>query len=243
MEIFDDLEAEEERLESILSRLDEEEWCAPSGAAGWTIADVVLHLGQSEELVVASDSVQPSSVEQSWSGPTVEESVDRLVREQRAEPQVVFERWKAARRGALETLRNADPRRALRWAVTPLKPKTLATTRLAEHWAHGLDITGPLAIAFDDTDRLRHVAWLAHNSLPYSFSLIGEPSHDIYCELGAPTGDTWRYGSPEADSTIEGPAGAFCRVGARRLEPTRSGLVVSGPYGSTALQALRNYAA
>jgi hypothetical protein len=36
-----------------------------------------------------------------------------------------------------------------------LKPATLATTRLAEHWAHGLDITRPLGIAFPDTARLR----------------------------------------------------------------------------------------
>ena len=34
----------------------------------------------------------------------------------------------------------------------PVKPATLATTRLAEHWAHGLDITGPLGIDFPDTE-------------------------------------------------------------------------------------------
>ena len=47
----------------------------------------------------------------------------------------------------------------------PIRPATLATTRLAEHWAHGLDITVPLGISFPDTGRLRHVAWLAHRSL------------------------------------------------------------------------------
>jgi hypothetical protein len=40
----------------------------------------------------------------------------------------------------------------------PLKPATLATTRLTEHWAHALDITGPLGIELPDTGRLRHVA-------------------------------------------------------------------------------------
>jgi hypothetical protein len=33
----------------------------------------------------------------------------------------------------------------------PVKPATLATTRLTEHWAHGLDITGPLGVDFPDT--------------------------------------------------------------------------------------------
>jgi hypothetical protein len=31
----------------------------------------------------------------------------------------------------------------LAWVETPMKPASLATTRLAECWTHGLDITGP----------------------------------------------------------------------------------------------------
>jgi hypothetical protein len=44
MTIFDDLATEQERLETILVGLDEAQWMSPSGAQGWTIADVVLHL-------------------------------------------------------------------------------------------------------------------------------------------------------------------------------------------------------
>ena len=168
--------------------------------------------------------------------------MDRNVRAQRAEPAVVFERWRNARRAAVAALRDADPARRLPWAAAPLKPATMATTRLAEHWAHGLDITGPLDIPFPDTDRLRHIAWLAHGSLPYAFTLVDEAPHDVYCELEGPDGDTWRYGSPETDSAITGSAGMFCRVGARRLAPEDSGLVTTGPHGATALRVLRNYA-
>src|ERR1019366_1147620 len=42
MVIFDDLEAEQDRLENILDGLDEAQWAFASGAAGWTVADVVL---------------------------------------------------------------------------------------------------------------------------------------------------------------------------------------------------------
>jgi hypothetical protein len=56
MTVFDDLAAEQERLEGILGGLDEAHWMSPSGAAGWTIADVVLHLAQSEESVVTTVS-------------------------------------------------------------------------------------------------------------------------------------------------------------------------------------------
>jgi uncharacterized protein (TIGR03083 family) len=118
----------------------------------------------------------------------------------------------------------------------------LATTRIAEHWAHGLDITGPLGIPFPDTARLRHVAWLGHRSLPYAFSLAGEQPHEVFCQLEGPDGSTWELGPPDADSTITGPVGAFARVGAHRLAPEDSGLTVTGPYGPLALRVLRNYA-
>src|SRR5580704_16522744 len=180
MMVFDDLAAEQERLEGILGGLDEAQWVSASGAAGWTVADVVLHLAQSEESVV------------------------------------VFGRWQRARRAALDALRGADPDRALAWVAAPVKPATLATTRLAEHWAHGLDITGPLGAEFPDTERLRHVAWLAHRTLPYAMTLAGEQPAPVRCELTAPDGATvWEFGPADAESSITGPAGDFCRVAAR----------------------------
>jgi uncharacterized protein (TIGR03084 family) len=242
MEILDDLVAEQDRLEAILDELDDAAWVAPSGAAGWTVADVVLHLAQTEEAVVASASERRLGLRSGADAETLDEAMDRNVRAERAASAAVFERWRTARRAAVLALRRADPAQRLRWAAAPLKPTTLATTRLAEHWTHGLDITGPLDIPFPDTDRLRHIAWLAQGSLPYAFSLVGDEPHDVFCELIAPEGATWRYGSPDASSTITGLAGAFCRVGARRLAPEASGLVATGPHGPAALRVLRNYA-
>jgi uncharacterized protein (TIGR03084 family) len=141
-------------------------------------------------------------------------------------------------------LRGADPAAPLRWVETPLKPATLATTRLAEHWAHALDITEPLGLDFPDTDRLRHIAWLAHRSLTYAFALAGQPDQAVYCELTAPDGaGTWQFGPVDAESRIVGAAGAFCRVAAQRLAPGESGLVAVGPHGVAALGVLRTYAA
>jgi len=248
VDVLADLESEEERLEEILSSLSEARWTAPSAAAGWSVADVVLHLAQTEEMVVLSASGTASTLTGSTQGGTeetigtVEEWVDAMVRRERSDPHEVFERWKKARVGALEALRSADPQRAMPWAAGPLKPRSLATTRLAEHWAHGLDITTALGVEFADTERLRHVAWLAHRTLPYSMSAVGETPAEVYCELEGPAGDVWCYGSPEAASSIRGYGGAFCRVGARRLPPEESGLVTSGPHGQVALRALRNYA-
>jgi len=162
---------------------------------------------------------------------------------ERAAPDVVFGRWQRARRAALDALRGAEPDRPLRWVAAPVKPATLATTRLAEHWAHGLDITGPFGIEFPDTERLRHVAWLAHRTLPYAMTRAGEQPAAVWCELTAPDGrSVWEFGPREADSAIAGAAGEFCRVAAQRLAPPDSGLTTSGPHGATALRLIRTYA-
>jgi len=243
MAIFDDLEAEQDRLEEILGGLDGAQWLAPSAAVGWTVADVVLHLAQSEEAVMASAS-GASLRAGPGSGATVDQIMDDLVRAEREEPSRIFRRWREARRGAVSALRAADPGQPMSWVEAPLKPATMATTRLAEHWAHGLDITTPLDIPFPDTDRLRHVAWLAHRSLPYAFALTGAGAQDVACDLTAPDGIArWRYGPQGADSVISGRAGAFCRVAAQRLQPEESGLQASGPHGAAALRLLRTYAA
>ena len=243
MAVFDDLEAEQDRLEEILADLDGAQWAAPSAAIGWSVTDVVLHLAQTEEAVVASTGGAVLRPERR-SGATVDQIADELVRAQRAEPAVVFERWREARRAAVRALRGADPGQPLSWVEAPMKPATMATTRLAEHWAHGLDITGPLDIAFPDTDRLRHIAWLAHRTLPYAFARAGEGAPDVRCDLTAPDGaSSWEFGPDTAGSEISGPAGAFCRVAAQRLPPDESGLRATGPHGPAALRLLRTYAA
>jgi len=245
MSIFDDLEAEQERLEKILSGLDEEQWRSGSGAQGWTIADVVLHLAQSEEAVEATAAHGHLRAGLgAVPGNTVEEWADNAVRMERAAPAEVFGRWQRARQAALAALRAADPDQPVEWMIGSVKPATLATTRLTEHWAHGLDITRPLGADFPDTGRLRHVAWLAHRTLPYALSLAGQPPVPVRCEVTAPDGgEVWRFGPPDAESAITGPAGAFCRVAVRRLDADESGLRTSGPHGATAARALRTFAA
>jgi uncharacterized protein (TIGR03084 family) len=243
MDVFDDLVAEQDRLEAILAGLSEDAWLMPSDADGWAIADVVLHLAQTEEAVVASANAGAPEVGWSLDPRSIDEVMDNLVRAERSTSAPVFERWRSARRAAVTALRAADPDQPLAWAAASLKPRTLGTTRLAEHWAHGLDITVPLKIAFPDTDRLRHIAWLAHSTLPYAFSLAGHQPHAVFCELTGPDGTVWSFGPPTADSTISGPAGVFCRVGARRLTPEESGLLTTGPHADAALRLLRNYAA
>jgi uncharacterized protein (TIGR03084 family) len=245
MTIFDDLAAEQERLEKILTGLDEAQWGTASGAEGWTIADVVLHLAQSEEAAAATATHGTlRGALDTLAGGTTDERAAAAVRMEPGTPAEVFARWQRARAAALAALRAADPDRPVQWMVGTIKPATLATTRLAEHWAHGLDITGPLGVDLPDTERLRQIAWLAHRTLPYALSVAGEPVIAVRCELTGPDGaQVWRFGPPDAESAITGAAGEFCRVAARRVDPAQTGLKATGPHGATALRLVRTYAA
>ena len=241
MDIFDDLERELAQLESMLESLTADQWASPSSAIGWSVADVVLHLAQTEEAVALTAN---SPAEAGWSddGEAVDDRVEQWVQRERVEPSATFERWRVAHRHAVATLRAADPMRKIRWAAAPLKPATLATTRIAEHWAHALDIAVPLGIDHPDTDRLRHIAWLGYNTLPYAFRLAGIDPQPVFVRLISPSGATWTFGAPSATTHVRGTASEFCRIGARRLSPEDSAVVATGPLATDTLRLLRNYA-
>jgi len=243
LDIVEDLEAEHDQLRSVLAALDDAGWATESLAVGWTICDVVLHLAQSEEAAAATVAAPVGTRTRASERRDVDDLAEKMVKAERAEPQAVLQRWRLACDAFVDAVRAADPNSLVQWVGGSLRPATLATTRLAEHWAHALDIAGALGVAFPDTARLRHIAWLGHRTLPYAFALAGLPPEDIYCELTAPDGDVWRFGPPTAGSSIRGDAGSFCRVGAQRLRPEESDLVVDGPHGRVALGLLRNYAA
>ena len=210
MDIFADLVAEQDRLEAILDSLDDETWNAPSGALGWTVADVVLHLAQTDEAGRGErrccGSREPGRPMPHRGG---RRRRTRMVREQRADPAVVF-----AGAGVAAQRRSPDPPASptpCRWGAAPLKPATLATTRV---WPS----TGPTgstspdrsASDFPDTDRLRHIAWLGHSTLPYAFASADEP-HPVYCELTGPDGADLAFGPADAESPS--PAGRRASAG------------------------------
>jgi uncharacterized protein (TIGR03084 family) len=241
-DVIPDLSDEQDRLETFLNRLTPPDWRRLSAAPPWTVADVVLHLAQTEEAVVLAISGATGDWRRD-DGESVDETMARHVAAEAKPGPDVFPRWQKARRAALQALRAADPRQPLEWVATPLRSTTLATTRLAEHWAHALDVTQPFGVDYPDTDRIKHVAWLGHATLPYAFRTDGRQPVPVRVELTAPSGARWAFGPQEAPSRITGSASAFCRVGAQRLLPEESGLRTRGPHGATALQLLRTYAA
>ena len=238
--VLTDLAAEYSRLDTIFAALSPAQWSAQSGAPGWTIRDVVAHLAITEE-GVAQTLLTPSNEWTNRDG-LLDEVVHQRVQNDDSSAAELLARWRIATEKSIAGLAAADPMVAVRWAAAPLRPQTLATTRLAEHWAHGLDVCVPLEIAFPDTDRLRHIAWLGHATLPYAFRGADIDPFPVRCQLIGPNGDRWSFGPVDATAVISGPAGLFCRVGARRLAGRTSGLTASNDQALAALDVLRNYA-
>jgi uncharacterized protein (TIGR03084 family) len=243
-DIFDDLAAEYRRLDAVLESLTPDQWTRPSAATGWTVSDVVLHLTQTEEVITGRSIGAGEVFLSAGATTTVDGLADAMVAAERGMPPAdLLTRWRKAAFATPGALRAHPAGTRLSWVRASLSPRTLATTRLAEHWAHAQDITVPLGIPYPDTARLRHVAWLAHRTLPYAFTVAGLPDAPVCCDLTAPDGTRWTFGDPAAPARITGLAAEFCRVGARRLAPEQTSLTAHGPHAADALRVLRNYAA
>ncbi|GAA5105866.1 maleylpyruvate isomerase family mycothiol-dependent enzyme [Nocardia iowensis] len=239
---FDGLAAEYQQVDQVLAALQPHEWSAPSAAAGWTVADTVLHLAQTDEFALASITGTDANIPRRGEL-SVDEAMDRLVAAERGGSGTeLLQRWRQASAAVLANLRACPEGTRLHWVTVPLSPRTLAATRVAEHWAHLLDITEPLGLEYPDTDRLWLIARLAHRTLQYAFASAGTQGGPVRCELVGPNGDLWIFGDGNADSVIRGSAGEFCRVGAQRLKPEDTSLITQGPNAATALQLVRNYA-
>jgi uncharacterized protein (TIGR03084 family) len=237
-------------LDGLLLSLSPDDWQRPSRCEGWTVADVVLHLAQTDELAAASvqggysDAVAglASQVEPTAS---IDEGVDRMVARERDLPgPAIAERWRRGAAAIRELLSQADPQQRVWWIASEMSPRTLATTRLAEAWIH----TGDVAAAFDaipaPTDRLWHVARLAWRTLPYAFAQAGRTlTGPVALELRAPSGAAWDL-VPEAEpvTVIRGDGAELCQVAARRMAPEDTGLTGDGPDADAVLQLIRTYA-
>jgi len=242
-EIVEALGAQHAELDAALDPLDDADWARPSRCPGWTVADVVLHLAQTDEL--AASNARGDTGGNDWAGGDVDSVVDAAVaRERGAPPAEVLRRWRAAASAVRESLASADPRQPIPWVVGSLPARTLATTRLAECWVHTGDVLYALGTRQEPTDRLWHIARLAWRTLPYAFAKDGrKPAGGFGLKLRAPDGSTWEFGLDDDPATVvRGDALGFCLVAARRTTPERVDLSATGPDCDRVLDVVRTFA-
>lgn len=251
-EIIDALAGQHAELDRLLSGLDEPGWQRPSQCEGWTIADVVTHLAQTDAMAIASlrDQFVEFLAEVGRDLPpatSVDEGVESMVSRERGTPVAeVRERWQTAAATLVESLRSTDPHKRVQWVVGELSAQTLATTRLAECWIHTGDVAYGLGVNLEPTERLKHIARLAWRTLPYAFATAGrELSGPVAFRLTGPGGDRWDFlpTSGEATTTITGDALELCLVAGRRVAADATSLQGSGPDAAAVVELVRTYAA
>jgi uncharacterized protein (TIGR03084 family) len=232
-----DLDAEHQELDALLTALADDEWAAATPADGWTVHDTVAHLALAELLAYASvvDDRDPVG-----SGPFPFTAPD--------EPAALLAVWRDARQATLAAFRERDDRDRVPWGGRRMAVRSLATARLMETWAHGLDCFAAVDAPVRDTDRLVHVARLGWRSLAVAFAVAGEeppaPPESLRVEVRAPSGDTWAFGpdTHDAAGTVRGDAGVWCRVVTHRWRaPEPPPLACDGELAVAAVRVARAF--
>jgi uncharacterized protein (TIGR03084 family) len=249
-DVIEALEQQHAALEVMLGSLDDTGWAGATRCEGWDVADVVLHLAQTDELARASAegrfadrlAVLAHGVEGQGN---VDDGAAAMVELERGVSNAaLFDRWRDGATLLRNTLAAADPHLRVQWVSGRLSVRTLTTTRLAEAWIHTGDIAAALGIVDEPTDRVEHIARLAWRTLPYAFARDGEELHGpVAFDLRAPSGTRWQFTPDDEPRTIVTGLGAeLCLVAARRVEPAATSLRATGPDADAVLRLVRTYA-
>lgn len=240
-EILSDLVAEQQFLDQFLQRISLKDWDRPTPAKGWTVRDTISHLADSE-MLAAEAIVGTADLTTLRTGVELDEFNQVAVEKGRQmRPQDVIEWWRGGRAKVVEPLSHMKAGDRIEWFTGSISARTLATTRLMETWAHGLDIYTAMDAEIEDTSRIRHVCWLGWKALPYVFERAGEDFTPVRVEVIGPGYAKWVYGPEDAPNLIKGSAGDFARVVVRRLDPGQTRLKTTGDGAERALKLARAY--
>jgi uncharacterized protein (TIGR03084 family) len=244
------LAQQQDALSGILTDLDGDGWHRPTRCEGWDVADVVLHLSQTNEMAIGSVKGDYDAVLSRLTGglqpaASVDEGAAMMVdRDRGGDNAAVLARWTSSAREFVTLLAAEDMSKRVQWVAGYLSLRTLVTTRLAETWIHTGDVAAALGLTLPAFDGLRLIARLAWRTLPYAFASVGLTlSGPVAFRLTAPDGSAWDY-IPEdpAVTTIFGPAADLCQVAARRVKAGATGLQGEGPDVDAILELVRTYA-
>ncbi|MCE1178405.1 MAG: TIGR03084 family metal-binding protein [Micrococcales bacterium] len=219
-------------LDALVAPLDDAGWRTDTPAAGWTIAHQIAHLAWTDEvaLAAATDHAAFAAVgEQAMKDPLgfVDAEAERLSQQPYA---ALLASWRERREALGAALRDADPATKLPWFGPPMSPRSMATARLMETWAHGQDVADALGVRREPTDRLRDIAHLGVRTRNFAYAIneLAPPAEEFRIELTGPSGDLWTWGPEDAAERVTGPAEDFCLVVAQRREAEDTALVAEG---------------
>ncbi|HJQ03693.1 MAG TPA: TIGR03084 family metal-binding protein [Jatrophihabitans sp.] len=244
--VLPDLLAESAQLESLVADLPATDWALATPAAGWSIAHQIAHLNWTDELAllaITDPAGFADAVRQAAADPVA--MVDRAAADGAAlPPQELLSRWQSGRAQLAAALSAVPDGGKVPWFGPPMSATSMATARLMETWAHGLDVADALGVPMPATARLRHIARLAVRTRDFAFGVHGlaVPAEQFWVELTGPDGDRWTFGPPDASQRVTGPALDLCLLATQRRHRDDLALHAEGPDAETWLGLAQAFA-
>jgi uncharacterized protein (TIGR03084 family) len=126
--------------------------------------------------------------------------------------------WRQTRARLHDELLTVVDGRKLPWFGPPMSAASMATARLMETWAHGLDVADTLGVKRPATARLRSIAHIGVRTRDFAFAINGltPPPEPFRVELRAPDATTWSWGPDDAAQRVTGSAEDFCMLVTQR---------------------------
>lgn len=218
--IVADLRAESEELDALIADLPPQRWTEATPAPGWTIAHQIGHLLWTDRValtavtdeagfadVLAAAAADPAGFVDVGAAELAALPPSELLRE-----------WRVTRGRLHDALLAVPDGYKLPWFGPPMSAASMATARLMETWAHGLDVADALGVVRPATERLRSIAHLGVRTRDYAFFVnnLAPPAEAFRVELRGPGGDTWSWGPADAAQRVTGSAEDFCYLVTRR---------------------------
>lgn len=241
-----DLRAESDELDALVADLAPEQWSTSTPAPGWNIAHQIAHLLWTDRvaLTAVTDADGFAAVlDQAATDPAgfVDAAAEELAA---TPPEQLLADWRATRTRLHDALLEVADGRKLPWFGPPMSAASMATARLMETWAHGLDVADALGVRRPASARLRSIAHIGVRTRDFAFSINGRtpPAEPFYVRLRAPDGSTWAWGPEDAAQQVTGSAEDFCLLVTQRRPRSDLDVTATGADAQTWLGIAQAFA-
>lgn len=244
--IVADLRAECDELDALVADLPSVAWAAPTPAPGWTIAHQMGHLLWTDRaaLIAINDEQRLAQMMNEAVADPPGYATKGAEEFAIMEPARLLAMWRLIRAQLQESLLAVPVGHKLAWFGPPMSAPSMASARLMETWAHGLDIADTLGVHRRATRRLKSVAHLGVRARDYAFHVnnIDAPKGDFFVELRGPDRDTWTWGPAEAEQRVTGSGEDFCLLVTQRRPRNLLDLTAHGRDAQRWLQIAQAFA-
>lgn len=231
--IVADLRAESDDLDALIAELPATQWALATPAPGWTIAHQIAHLLWTDRVSLLSVTDEAGFnvvLGAAAEDPTgfVDRAAEGLALTAPAE---LLADWRVTRSLLHDALLTVADGRKLPWFGPPMSAPSMATARLMETWAHGLDVADALGVQRPPTARLRSIAHIGVRTRDFAFAVHGlpAPTDVFHVELRAPDGSAWSWGPVDAAQRVTGSAEHFCLLVTQRRPRAELDVTAVGP--------------